>query len=156
MAPSPVEEQGTHNFYTWYGIHGFEMLMAVMGMGVEKVSCFRNDDGDVVNAVWKDGRMGELRLNRKRWYYAGYILPQKPKDGKNPLVMFDGYSGYGALVREMIKFFDTGKAPVSPEETLELMALMEAAEMSAKRGGEPVSIHEAIEACKDRPFWKFW
>jgi predicted dehydrogenase len=156
MAPSPVEQQGTHNFYTWYGIHGFEMLMAVMGMGVEKVSCFRNDDGDIINAVWKDGRMGELRLNRNRWYYAGYILPQKPKDNKNPLVMFDGYSGYGALVREIIRFFETGKAPVSPEETLELMALMEAAEMSARRGGEPVTIAQAIEACRERPFWKFW
>jgi hypothetical protein len=59
-------------------------------------------------------------------------------------------------VREIIRFFETGKAPVSPEETLELMALMEAAEMSARRGGEPVTIAQAIEACRERPFWKFW
>ena len=156
MAPSPPEKQGTHNFYTWYGIHGFEMLVAVMGAGVEKVSCFRNDKGDVVNAVWKDGRMGELRLSQNRWHYAGYILPAKPKNSRQPLVMFDGYSGYGALVREIIRFFETGKAPVSPEETLEIMAFMEAAEMSAKRGGEPVTIAEAIEECCEKPFWKFW
>ena len=156
MAPSPPEKQGTHNFYTWYGIHGFEMLVAVMGAGVEKVSCFRNDKGDVVNAVWKDGRMGELRLSQNRWHYAGYILPAKPKNSRQPLVMFDGYSGYGALMREIVRFFETGKAPVSPEETLEIMAFMEAAEMSAKRGGEPVTIAEAIEECREKPFWKFW
>ena len=156
MAPSPLEKQGTHNFYTWYGIHGFEMLVAVMGKGVEKVSCFRNDSEDVVNAVWKDGRMGELRLARNRWLYAGYILPAKPRDKKNPLVMFDGYSGYQALLREIIRFFETGKAPVAPEETLEIMAFMEAAELSAKRGGEPVTIAEAIEECREKPFWMFW
>ena len=155
MAPSPMEPQGTHNFYTWYGIHGFESLVTVMGAGVDKVTCLRNDKGDVVSAIWKDGRMGELRLSNNRYLYAGYIMPVKPKDKKNPLILFDGYSGYHALVREMVKFFETGKAPVSPEETIEIMAFMEAAEMSAKLG-RPVTIAEAIEECREKPFWKFW
>ena len=143
ISPSPLEEQGTHNFYSWYGIHGFEPLVAVMGMGVDKVSCFRNDTDDVINATWKDGRMGELRLMRKSWIYSGYVLPEKPKNSKNPIIVFDGYQGYQPLVKEIVKFFKTGVPPVTPEETLEIMAMMEAAEISAKRGGEPVSIEEA-------------
>ena len=143
ISPAPLEEQGTHNYYTWYGIHGFEPLVAIMGMGVDKVSCFRNDTDDVINATWKDGRMGELRLQRKSWIYSGYILPEKPKDKKNPIIVYDGYQGYQPLLKEIVKFFKTGVAPVSPEETLEIMAFMEAAEMSAKRGGEPVTIDEA-------------
>ena len=143
ISPSPLEEQGTHNYYTWYGIHGFEPLVAIMGMGVDKVSCFRNDTDDVINATWKDGRMGELRLMRKSWIYSGYVLPEKPKDKKNPIIVYDGYQGYQPLVKEIVKFFRTGVAPVSPEETIEIMAMMEAAEMSAKRGGEPVTIEEA-------------
>jgi hypothetical protein len=99
--------------------------------------------------------MGELRLSNSRYLYAGYIMPAKPKDRKNPLVLFDGYSGYHSLVCEMVKFFRTGKAPVSPEETLEIMAFMEAAEMSAKLG-RPVTIDEAIAECREKPFWKFW
>ena len=148
ISPSPVEEQGTHNYYTWYGIHGFEPLVAIMGMGVDKVSCFRNDTDDVINAVWKDGRMGELRLMRKSWIYSGYVLPEQPKDKKNPIIVSDGYQGYQPLLKEIIKFFKTGVAPVSPEETLEIMAFMEAAEMSAKRGGAPVTIEEAINFAK--------
>ena len=148
ISPSPLEEQGTHNYYTWYGIHGFEPLVAIMGMGVEKVSCFRNDMGDVVNAVWKDGRMGELRLMRSGGVYSGYVLPEKAKDPKQPIVVYDGYQGYLPLVKEIVKFFRTGVAPVSPEETLEIMAFMEAAEMSAKRGGAPVTIDEAIAASR--------
>ena len=147
ISPSPLEEQGTHNFYTWYGIHGFEPLVTIMGMGVDKVSCFRNDTDDVINAVWKDGRMGELRLQRKSWIYSGYVLPEKPKDRKNPVVVFDGYPGYEPLLREIITFFKTGVVPVPNEETLEIMAFMEAAEMSAKRGGAPVNIAEAMAAC---------
>ena len=147
ISPSPLEEQGTHNFYTWYGIHGFEPLVTIMGMGVDKVSCFRNDTDDVINAVWKDGRMGELRLQRKSWIYSGYVLPEKPKDRKNPVVVFDGYPGYEPLLREIVTFFKTGVVPVPNEETLEIMAFMEAAEMSAKRGGAPVTIAEAMAAC---------
>ena len=143
ISPSPLEEQGTHNYYTWYGIHGFEPLVAIMGMGVDKVSCFRNETDDVINAVWKDGRMGELRLMRKSWIYSGYVLPEKPKDKKQPIIIYDGYQGYQPLLKEIIQFFKTGVAPVSPEETLEIMAFMEAAEMSAKRGGAPVTIEEA-------------
>ncbi len=145
ISPSPLEPQGTHNYYTWYGIHGFEPLVAIMGMGIDKVSCFRNDTDDVINAVWKDGRMGELRLMRKSWIYSGYILPEKPKDKNNPVVIFDGYQGYQPLLKEIVKFFKTGVAPVSPEETLEIMAFMEAAEISAKRGGKPVTLEEAKE-----------
>ena len=155
ISPSPLEEQGTHNYYSWYGIHGFDPLVAIMGTGVDKVSCFRNDTDDVVNATWKDGRMGELRLMRKSWVYSGYVLPEKPKDKKCPVVVFDGYPGYEPLLREIVKFFKTGVPPFPPEETLEVFALMEAAEMSAKRGGEPVTVAEAIDACSDA-WWKIW
>lgn len=148
ISPSPLEVQGTHNYYTWYGIHGFEPLVTIMGMGVDKVSCFRNDTDDVINAVWKDGRMGELRLMRNHWIYSGYIMPEKPKDPKNPVIVYDGYQGYQPLLREIVKFFRTGVAPVSPDETLEIMAFMEAAEMSAKRGGAPITLAEAIKECE--------
>lgn len=143
IAPSPLEEQGTHNYYTWYGIHGFEPLVTVMGTGVDKVSCFRNDTDDVINATWKDGRMASLHLTRNSWRYSGYILPEKPKSAKEPVVVYDGYQGYEPLLKEILTFFKTGVAPVPPEETLEIFAFMEAAEMSAKRGGEPVTIDEA-------------
>ncbi len=148
ISPSPLEEQGTHNYYTWYGIHGFEPLVAIMGMGVEKVACFRNDTDDAIIATWKDGRMGELRLMRKSWIYSGYVLPEKPKDRKQPIIMYDGYQGYQPLLKEIVQFFKTGVPPVTPEETLEIMAFMEAAEMSAKRGGAPVTIDEAKAAAR--------
>ena len=46
---------------------------------------------------------------------------------------------------EIIKFFQTGVAPVSPEETIELFAFMEAADESKRRGGQPVKLSEVLE-----------
>lgn len=144
ISPSPLEAQGTHNFYSWYGIHGFEPYVAVMGTGAEKVSCFRSETDDVVNVAYASGRLGQLHLLRDSWIYSGYVLPEKPKDSKNPLVVSDGNPGYAPLMRDIVKFFKTGVVPFPPEETLEIFALMEAAEMSAKRGGAPVTLAEAL------------
>ena len=41
---------------------------------------------------------------------------------------------------EIIKFFQTGKSPVSSEETLEIFAFMDAAQKSKEQGGKPVAL----------------
>ena len=84
-------------------------------------------------------------------------VPEKRAEGESPIVVFSkSAEGYKPLVRQIARFFKTGVPPVSPDETLEVFAFMEAAEMSAKRGGEPVTIAEAIAASTDAPWWKFW
>ena len=45
---------------------------------------------------------------------------------------------------EVCKFFRTGKPPVSPKETLEIFAFMEAADESKRRGGEPVTLESVL------------
>ena len=147
-SPDPLEEQGTHNYYSWYGIHGFEPFVTVMGIGAEKVSTFRTDEGDVINVQYGDGRLAQLHLFRKAWVYSGYIMPETPADPKNPLVVSDGYPGYKPLLLDILKFVRTGVPPFPPEETLEIFKLMEAAEMSAKRGGAPVTLDEAVESVR--------
>ena len=51
-------------------------------------------------------------------------------------------SDYRNLVLEIVKFFQTGVPPVSPEETLEILAFMEAADLSKTRNGAAVSLSE--------------
>ena len=52
---------------------------------------------------------------------------------------------YAPLVREIIKFFQTGVAPVSAEETLEIFAFMEAADESKRQGGQPISLSDVMK-----------
>ena len=53
---------------------------------------------------------------------------------------------YPALLRAALAFFETGVPPVPPEETLEIMAFMEAADRSKERQGEPVALGELAGA----------
>jgi len=46
------------------------------------------------------------------------------------------------LKEEIAEFFRTGIPPVNPEETQEMMAFIEAAEISKARGGASVPISE--------------
>jgi hypothetical protein len=44
------------------------------------------------------------------------------------------------MLREIVKFFATGKVPVPNEETLEIFAFMDAAQKSKEAGGKPVRL----------------
>jgi hypothetical protein len=54
-------------------------------------------------------------------------------------------SDYRDLLVEIVKFFQTGAPPIPPEETLEMMAFMEAADLSKARGGAPVALRDVTE-----------
>ena len=142
-SPSHFEEGGTHSEYYWYGIHGFEPLLTIMGTGVEKVRTVREKGVDIVTGVWKDGRIGTMRaLTAGGLYiYGGYIIPEKPFDGK-AFIPIGSNPGYGPLVSEILTFFSTGKVPVDNDETLELFRFMEAASISAREGGREVMLSE--------------
>ena len=55
-------------------------------------------------------------------------------------------SDYRGLLVEIVKFFQTGVPPVQPDETLEIMAFMAAAELSKARGGAPVALADVTRA----------
>lgn len=52
------------------------------------------------------------------------------------------YDGYAPLVEAIVRFFQTGIAPVKPEETIEIFTFMEAADESKRRGGAEVRLSE--------------
>jgi len=58
------------------------------------------------------------------------------------------YSGYEALLRQIVRFFGTGVSPVSEEETLEVYAFMEAADESRRKGGVTVGLAEVLEKAR--------
>ena len=49
---------------------------------------------------------------------------------------------YGPLLREIVKFFQTGIPPVAPEECVEVLAFMQAADVSKEKGGAPARLDE--------------
>jgi len=114
----------------WYGIHGVEALFTIMGTGCVEVSRTNTPDGDVVVGRWKDGRIGVFRGFRKgRTPDVAHVYCEKGSyDVK--------YGDYRGLVAAIVEFFKTGKPPVSPEETLEIYAFMDAADKSKAQNGK--------------------
>ena len=127
----------------YYGIHGIEMLFTVMGPGVKTVTRVQGKDADVAVGVWADGRVGTVRGQRGgKGTYGGWAF------GPKATLPLGGFAGYEPLAAEVAAFFKTGVAPVPPEETLDIMAFIEAADESKKRGGAPVEVAEVYAAAK--------
>lgn len=139
--PCSLEEH--HPDLFWYGIHGVETLFTVMGTGCESVSRVHTKGTDVAVGTWKDGRVGTFRGIRDG--SAGYGLLAFGEKGIDQPPM---QGGFEPLVVEICKFFRTGIAPVSLEETVELMAFMEAADESKRLGGGPVKIAAVMEKAR--------
>ncbi len=137
---SPATLERTHPDLFWYGIHGVETLYTVMGTGCKSVSGIFTDDVDFVTGFWKDDRIGTFRGIRKgKTDYGGTAF------GEKGIAQVGRYNGYNLLLEEVIKFFQTGVAPVSPAETIEIFAFMTAAYESKKLNGEPVLIESVIK-----------
>jgi hypothetical protein len=133
--PGPTEEHHKLDL-TWYGIHAVEMLYTLMGTGCEEVTRVATANADEVTCRWKDGRIGTTRVIRPSSGYGAIVF----RGGKVAVSPPDARSSYVPLVREVVKFFQTGEPPVSNEETLEMFAFMDAAQRSKDAGGRPVKL----------------
>ena len=144
----PATLEPHHPDLFWYGIHAVESLYTLMGPGCERVSRTHTPGTDIVVRQWKDGRIGVVRGIREGASSYGQVVfgrkavvtgpPPEPAANQTKR------SSYYGLVSAVVEFFRTGKPPVPIEETVEIMAFMEAADVSKARNGAPVAITEVM------------
>ncbi len=137
---SPASIEATHPDLFWYGIHGVESLFTVMGTGCETVIRSTTEEGKIrVEGTWKEGRIGVFEERK------GYGGLAKGENGEREV---GTYPGYKPLVQEIARYFRTGEVPVSPAETLEIYAFMEAADESKRQNGAEVSLSFVMEKAR--------
>ncbi len=124
----------------WYGIHAVEGLFSVMGPGCESVTRIDTGTYMVVVGKWKDGRIGTFRGMKKGGKEYGVTVFGEKAERSS--LGIQGKNGYGNLVVEIVKFFKTGTPPVSVEEMIDVLAFMEAADVSKAKGGAEVRLDE--------------
>jgi predicted dehydrogenase len=135
----PCKLEPHHPDLFWYGIHPTEALYTIMGPGCESVVCTATPDTHVVTGVWKDGRVGTLcGLHEDAAPYRMTVF------GTKKVLDEELVGDYTPFLREVVKFFQTGVAPVPPTETLEIYAFMEAADESKRQGGNRVKIADVM------------
>jgi hypothetical protein len=142
----PAHLEPHHPDLFWYGVHPTEALYTIMGTGCESVSRTTTKETIVVTGTWSGGRVGTLHG------LTGKVTPSKViVFGSKSAAEQKGGGNYAPLVREIVKFFQTGIAPVPPEETVELFAFMEAADESKRQDGKPVKISDVMAKAQRSP-----
>jgi predicted dehydrogenase len=142
-AYSPCSMEEHHPDLYWYGIHGVETLITIMGPGCKTVQRAHTKDYDYVIGIWNDGRIGTYRgLREGKKDYGAMVF------GTNGIGPSGPYAGLNPLAEQIVKFFKTGVVPVPEEETIEIYAFMTAADESKAQNGAAVSLESVIEKAK--------
>ena len=144
----------------WHAIHSIETLYTIMGPGAVTVTRAHSAETELVTGIWKDGQIGTYRGIRKGAVkYSALVFGDKgvapagmygyaaPVNGVVPKGRYMGYEG---VATEIAKFYKTRKLPISPEETIELFAFMEAAHESKRLNGIPVQLNDVLTAARKR------
>lgn len=114
----------------WYGVHSFEMLVRCMGTGAVKLSSVETGAGLVCVVDYPGERTGVVELSKDAWLYGGVLRDSQ----KAQCFKVEVGNIYTEQLREIAAFFKGGAVPVSMQETLEVTALLEAAEVSMNTG----------------------
>lgn len=132
---TPAEIDPGHIDLAWYGIHGVEMLFTIMGQGCKSVRRVHTEGTDILVGTWVDGRIGTVRGIRKgASNIAGIAF------GESGIKQLGPFNTYFPLVEKILDFFDTGVAPIQPNETLEIFRFMHAADKSKQLNGKEIII----------------
>ena len=140
IAWSPCKHEEHHPDLFWYGVHGAEVLFTLMGPGCQTV--VRKKDTDIVTGTWPGGRIGIFDPTRGGYGAEVTLGGKTSKTGKPTEHM------YLSLMKQVAKFFETGKVPVPSAVTIDMFAFMEAADESKRQGYKQVSIADVIAKAK--------
>jgi predicted dehydrogenase len=139
--PAPLfEKDATLNPGLYhYGIHAVEVLYTLMGSGCQRVTCTHEKGAEVVTGQWGDGRLATvrgIRAGKSDYGFVGFA-----EKGVYP-VTIGTKNIYRELLKQIVAFFTTKKAPVDLAVTVEMMAFIEAANRSAANhgAGEKVAV----------------
>lgn len=128
--PRFVSTVGPHTLDS-YAVHQLEPIVALMGPGVKRVKGFAV--GSQVTQLildYGDGRLASFCQTPQPWAEFNFMV----SDGETcqRLVSDDG-NFYHNLVHVILEFFRTLKVPVPREETLEILALIDAARLARQQ-----------------------
>lgn len=124
----------------WYGIHSAEILYTYMGPGCKTVRCISYAEADLIAGEWADGRLGLMRGTRFKANSFGCVVHTGSEARCGLAQSTPPY--YYLLLEQVVRFFQTGVSPIDIQETLEIIAFLEAADRSKATGGQVVELSQ--------------
>jgi hypothetical protein len=104
-----------------YSVHQLEMIVALLGAGASRIKSLSSENGVLLSMEYSGGR----RASMLQMAAAPFQVLFQLKNGKSEFVA-ECSDIFPRLIHFMLDFFESGKPPVPRDETLEIMALIEA------------------------------
>jgi predicted dehydrogenase len=139
-----VDEAFARGMGEWsgYGVHTLSMAVAALGSDVARVLDTGTDQSASVTLHYSDGRRAflDVRAAANMWEALPWTFGYRSGDTytTGTIAEFDGF--YANLMRRAVHFFQTGESPVSTQEMLAVVNILDAADRSRAAGGEWVNL----------------
>jgi hypothetical protein len=125
-----------------YGIHSIAPALRVLNGRIKRVINTGGGKGNFITLEAEDGRLVHLDIRESENQYEATPWQVGAKSGEKyhvaTITKFDDF--YANLMHRTVTFFRSGKSPISNEEMLDAVAVEIAAEESARKGGEWISV----------------
>lgn len=119
----PLPLQKVMPGYFWYGIHMVEVIVTVLGNNIKKVRVETNNHYEWVVIEFLDGRLATIRGDRINYQDFGALI--HTTDQAFSIDLGKGKPYYASLLEKIIPFFKTGINPISSDEMLSVIHLVE-------------------------------
>lgn len=117
----------------WYGIHSFEIVQTIMGVGCREMCSVRREQQESYLLSYADGRVASVHGMRTGHQTFGAVIHgDKSADYLNLSAPPRPY--YVSLLETIMKTLPRDRPCVAPQSTLEVIRLMEAANRSRGKG----------------------
>lgn len=120
-----------------YLIHQLEPICTLMGTWIDRILYTGNPQAPAWELHFGDDRTASMTLFSGD---APFHLQVGTKEGPRDVVIDDSFFLY--FIDAMIEFFETGKIPVSHEDTIRIMACLKTCFRSLRAPGEWVPVEE--------------
>lgn len=119
-----------------YGIHQVEPIICMMGVDIEKIMYVGTANTDSFIFRYRDGRTATMA---QLGWECDFGMAINYKD--NHAVTIQGAADfYQRFIKELVGFFQDGVVRVAPEETLEVMTILEYGKKAKDHPGEWVAL----------------
>jgi hypothetical protein len=120
-----------------YAVHQMEMIVALLGTAVTRVKSLSAPNGGRQLLIeFEEGRQASfLQINN-----APFQLLLQPKGEAEGYIVPECTGFFPELMKQMLLFFESGVPPVPREQTLAVMALLDAGRLALDRRDEWISV----------------
>lgn len=125
-----------------YGVHTVALVTGLMGTGARRVADVGTPSSRFLAIEYDDGRRAtvEVRDCENMWNVFPWTFGAKTGNVYHVETVRDYNGFYRNLMQMVVQFFKTGQSPVSVQEALETVAILDASNRSQQTGGAWVSL----------------